>query len=66
MRKGRRLQVRFTLYDQQSNVMDKEARVIDHTEDYYGGDFLNFAFEEKELGYYLFATGRLSESGVQI
>lgn len=53
---GHRLQVRFTLDDQQGNVIDKEIRVVDIRKDYYGCEFLNLAFEEKELGYYLFPT----------
>ena len=56
IRKGDRLHVRFTLDDQQANVIDKEARVIEVRDDYYGCEFLNLAYEEKELGYYLFPS----------
>lgn len=51
---GHRLQVRFTLDDQQGNVIDKEVRVVDIRDGHYGCEFLNLAYEEKELGYYLF------------
>ena len=51
---GHRLHVRFTLDDQQKNVIDKEVRVVDIKHDTYGCEFLNLAYEEKELGYYLF------------
>jgi hypothetical protein len=51
---GHRLHVRFTLDDKQSNVIDKELRVVDIKHNTYGCEFLNIAYEEKELGYYLF------------
>ncbi len=51
---GQRLHVRFTLDDQQASVIDKEVRVVDIRDDHYGCEFLNLAYEEKELGYYLF------------
>ena len=56
IREGHRLQVRFTLDDQQANVIDKEARVVAVRDDTYGCEFLNLAYEEKELGYYLFPS----------
>ena len=52
--KGHRLNVQFTLDDQQGNVIDKEVRVVDIRKDTYGCEFLNLAYEEKVLGYYLF------------
>lgn len=51
---GHRLLARFTLDDQQANEIDKEARVIDIRDDYYRCEFLNLAYQEKELGCYLF------------
>lgn len=56
IKNGHRLHVRFTLDDKQANEIDKEARVIDIRGDYYGCEFLNLAYEEKELGYYLFPS----------
>ena len=56
IKKGHRLHVRFTLDDQQGSVIDKEVRVVDIRKDTYGCEFLNLAYEEKELGYYLFPT----------
>ena len=53
---GHRLQVRFTLDDKQANEIEKEARVVNIKGDYYGCEFLNLAYQEKELGYYLFAS----------
>jgi len=53
---GHRLHVKFTLDDQQGSVIDKEVRVADIRNDSYGCEFLNLAYEEKELGYYLFPT----------
>ena len=53
---GHRLHIRFTLDDQQGNVIEKEVRVVDMRHDTYGCEFLNLAYEEKELGYYLFPT----------
>lgn len=53
---GHRLHVKFTLDDQQANSIDKEVRVVDIRDDHYGCEFLNLAYEEKELGYYLFPT----------
>ena len=52
--KGHRLNVRFTLDDQQGSAIDKEVRVVEMRDDQYGCEFLNLAYEEKELGYYLF------------
>jgi hypothetical protein len=54
IKKGDRLHIRFTLDDQQGYIIDKEARIMDITNDHYGCEFLNLAYEEKELGYYLF------------
>lgn len=56
IRKGHRLLVRFTLDDTQGSCIDKEVRVIDIRNDEYGCEFLNLAYEEKELGYYLFPS----------
>ncbi len=53
---GHRLYVRFTLDDQQANEIEKEARVINIKGDYYGCEFLNLAYQEQELGYFLFST----------
>jgi hypothetical protein len=50
-----RLCVRFTLDDQQANEIEKEARVAYINGDYYGCEFLNLAYQEKELGCYLFS-----------
>ncbi|MEJ2137752.1 MAG: PilZ domain-containing protein [Desulfofustis sp.] len=56
IKNGHRLHVRFTLDDQQGSVIDKEVRVVDIRNDSYSCEFLNLAYEEKELGYYLFPT----------
>lgn len=53
---GDRLNVRFTLDDQQAKEIDKEVRVIDIKGDYYRCEFLNLAYQEKELGSYLFLS----------
>jgi hypothetical protein len=53
---GHRLHVRFTLDDQQANEIEKEARVANINGDYYGCEFLNPAYQEKELGCYLFSS----------
>ncbi len=53
---GHRLQVRFTLDDKQENEIEKEARVVNINGDCYGCEFLKIAYQEKELGYYLFAS----------
>jgi len=47
---GHRLHVRFTLDDQQASEIEKEARVIGIRDDYYRCEFLNPAYQEKELG----------------
>jgi hypothetical protein len=52
--RGHRLHVQFTLDDPQGNVIDKEVRVVDVNNDTCGCEFLNLAYEEKVLGYYLF------------
>ena len=52
---GHRLHVRFTLDDQQATEIEKEARVVNIKGNYYGCEFLNLAYQEKELGCYLFA-----------
>lgn len=52
---GHRLHVRFTLDDQQANEIEKEARVVNIKGECYGCEFLNLAYQEKELGCYLFA-----------
>ena len=56
IKKNHRLQIRFTLDDQQSSIIDKEIRVVETRNGHYGCEFLNLAYEEKELGYYLFPT----------
>ncbi len=56
IKKGHRLHIRFTLDDQQGSVIDKEARVVDIRNNSYRCEFLNIAYEEKQLGYYLFPT----------
>ena len=56
IKEGHRLHVRITLDDQQGSLIDKEARVVNIRNDCYGCEFLNLAYEEKELGYYLFPT----------
>ncbi len=53
---GNRLQVKFKLDDEQSNEIEKEARVINIKGDYYGCEFLNLAYQEEELGNYLFTS----------
>lgn len=53
---GHRLHVRFTLDDQKANEIEKEARVVNIQSDYYGCEFLNLAYQEKELGIYLFTS----------
>jgi len=53
---GHRLHVKFMLDDQQTRHVDKEVRVIGIIGDHYGCEFLNLAYEEKELGYYLFPS----------
>ena len=53
---GHRLHIRFTLDDQQANEIDREARVIDIKGDYYRCEFLNLAYQEMELGSYLFPS----------
>jgi hypothetical protein len=52
--KGHRLHVRFTLDDPHNSEIDKEVRVVDIKNDTCGCEFLNLAYEEKMLGYYLF------------
>lgn len=52
---GHRLQIRFTLDDRQTNEIDKQARVIDIRDDYCRCEFLDLAYQEKELGSYLFS-----------
>lgn len=54
--KGHRLQIRITLDDKPGSFLDKEARVVNIRDDCYGCEFLNLAYEEKELGYYLFPS----------
>lgn len=56
IRRGHQLYVRFILDNQQSCVIDKEVRVVNIRDDHYGCEFLNLAYEEKELGYYLFPS----------
>ena len=53
---GHRLQIRFTLDDRKANEIDKEARVVDIRGDYCRCEFLNPAYQEKELGSYLFPS----------
>ena len=53
---GHRLQVRFTLDDQQENKIEKEARVVHIRGDYFGCEFLNLAYQEKELGFYILSS----------
>ncbi|MBT8355192.1 MAG: PilZ domain-containing protein [Desulfofustis sp.] len=53
---GHRLQVKFTLDDRQAHEIEKEARVINISGDYYGCEFLNLAYQEEELGNYLFTS----------
>ncbi len=55
IKEGHRLRVRFTLDGQQDDRIDKDVRVISIGEDHYGCEFLNLAYEEKELGFYLFS-----------
>lgn len=57
IQKNHRLRVNFTFDDQRGARISKEVRVIDIRDDYYGCEFLNLAYEEKELGYYLFPRG---------
>lgn len=52
--KNHRLRVNFTLDDQRGANISKEVRVVEISDDHYGCEFLNLAYEEKELGYYLF------------
>ena len=52
--KGHRLHVRFTLDGAMDNTIDKEVRVVHTRKDIYGCEFLNLAYEEKVLGYYLY------------
>lgn len=52
--KGHRVNLRFTLEGQQANEIDKEARIIDIRGDYFRCEFLNLAYQENELGAYLF------------
>lgn len=54
IKKNHRLRVNFTFDDQRCAQISKEVRVIDIRDDHYGCEFLNLAYEEKELGYYLF------------
>lgn len=53
---GHRLHVKFTLDDQQANEIDKEVRVIAIKDNHYRCAFLNLAYQEKELGAYLFTS----------
>lgn len=48
------LQVKFTLDDQRADLIDKEVIVKDIRKNHYGCEFNNLAYEEKELGFYLF------------
>lgn len=52
--KGHRLHVRFSLDGAMDNAIDKEVRVVHTRKDTYGCEFLNLAYEEKVLGYYLY------------
>ena len=56
IKQGHRLHVRFTLDNKQGSVIDKEVRVVNVKNNFYGCEFLNLAYEEKELGYYLFPS----------
>ena len=47
---GHRLHVRLTIDDQKASEIEKEARVIGIRDDYYRCEFLNPAYQEKELG----------------
>lgn len=50
------LQVKFTLDDQRADLIDKEVIVRDIRKNIYGCEFNNLAYEEKELGFYLFTS----------
>lgn len=56
IKQGHRLHVRFILDNKQRHVVDKEIRVVNIDNNYFGCEFLNLAYEEKELGYYLFPS----------
>ena len=49
---GHILQVRFTLDNQKATEVEKEAGVVNCTEEQYGCEFLIIDYE-KELGFYL-------------
>lgn len=51
-----RLNIRFTLDDKQASTIAKEVRVVGVRTNQYGCEFLNLAYEEKDLGYYLFPS----------
>jgi|GEM_PF-3373928 len=53
---GHRLQVQFTFHDLRATIIETDVRVIDIRDDHYGCEFLNLAYEEKELGFYLFSN----------
>jgi hypothetical protein len=53
---GHRLHVKFTLDDHQASEIDKEVRVIAIKDDHYRCEFLNLAYQERELGAYLFPS----------
>lgn len=49
---GHQLRIKFSLDNQKATAIDKEVRVTNVKDDYFGGEFLNLHYE-KELGFYL-------------
>ena len=52
--KGDNLQVQFSLDNQRADFIDKEVVVRNSGGQEFGCEFTNPAYEEKELGFYLF------------
>jgi hypothetical protein len=53
--KGDKLRVKFNLEIKKSTLINKEVVVIFVNGNTFGCEFTNLAFEEKELGFFMFS-----------